>query len=422
MPETTMPQDGHDFELELTTMAHGGSALGRHEGRPIFVPYAIPGERITAQITHDHGRYANAEGVLLLDSSPDRVAPRCPHFGPGRCGGCQWQHIAYEAQLRYKQQVVQDQLARIGGLRNVNVLPTLPSPDPWSYRAHVTFHVAPNGTPGFVATDNQTVIPIDECHIIRPELMELLLSLDYESLDAAQTITRIKMQVGSASDDLLIAFNTVDDEPPSLEIDLPLTVAFLGEDEHPQPLIGTGKVSYTIHDKTFQVTAGSFFQVNQAMAEKLVELVLARASLNGRQRVLDLYCGVGLFSAFLAENAREVVAIEGFPTAVDDADVNLEGCENVTLIEGLVEAVLPELDGHFDVVVLDPPRAGMENGAADALAALGPKQIIYVSCDPATLARDAKHLAARGYHLQEVQPVDMFPQTYHIECVATFTR
>lgn len=428
MPESHSTEQGRQaadsdnlIELEITTMAHGGSAIGRYEGRTVFVPYAIPGERITARIVQDKGRFAHAEGVMLLEGAEARVQPECPHFGPGRCGGCHWQHIAYEAQLAFKQNIVTDQLTRIGGIANPPVLPTIPSPNAWQYRTHVTLHVTDDGQVGFVGTDDQHIVPIEECHIIRPELQDLLERLDLETLDGS-ILSRVRLQVGTESDDLLIALSTVDDSQPAVEIDLPLSVSFLSEEDTPQALIGSGKVQYTIKGRAFQVTAGSFFQVNLPLAETLVDLVLARLNLQGTENVLDLYSGVGLFTAFLAAHAAAVTAIEGFPTAVSDADANLSDFENITLIEGLVEEALESLDGTFDAVVLDPPRSGIEAHALDALAALAPAKIVYVSCDPATLARDAKRLLGKGYALQDVQPLDMFPQTYHIEAVATFLR
>ncbi|MBO9309049.1 MAG: class I SAM-dependent RNA methyltransferase [Chloroflexi bacterium] len=423
MPELHPTQSNDLIELELTTMAHGGSAIGRHEGRAIFVPYAIPGERITARITQDKGRFAYAEGVMLLESSEARVQPHCPHFGPKRCGGCHWQHIDYAAQLSFKQQIVVDQLMRIGGIAAPPVSAVLPSPLQWQYRTHVTLHVTPDGQVGFFSADDQPqhIVPIQECHIIRPELQDLLECLDLEALKGSN-LSHIRLQVGTDGEERLIALSTLDDLPPSVEIDLPLSVSFLAADGRPQTLIGTGKVHYSIKGRTFQVTAGSFFQANLSLTEQLVDLVLARLALQGKENVLELYSGVGLFTAFLAERAAFVTAVEGFPTAVDDADSNLSDLSNVTLIEGLVEDVLPELDEPFDAAVLDPPRSGVEATALDALAALSPPKIVYVSCDPATLARDAKRLLAKGYALQDVQPLDMFPQTYHIEAVATFMR
>lgn len=278
MSESQPVQQDDLIELELTTMAHGGSAIGRHAGRTIFVPYAIPGERITARITQDKGRFAHAEGVTLLAGSQARVAPHCPHFGPKRCGGCHWQHIDYPAQLAFKEQIVRDQLARIGGIAEPPVLPIIASPTAWQYRTHVTLHVTPEGQVGFVGTDDQRIVPIQECHIIRPELQDLLERLNLETLDG-NTLVRLRLQVGSQSDDLLIALSTLDDWPPAIELDLPVSVSLLSQDDQPQALIGTGKVHYTIKGRVFQVTAGSFFQVNLPLAEQLVDLVSANLAL-----------------------------------------------------------------------------------------------------------------------------------------------
>jgi 23S rRNA (uracil1939-C5)-methyltransferase len=381
--------DPNSFEVELTSMVYGGSALGRHDGRTIFVPYGIPSERVTAHITQDKGRFAFAELDAVLDASPERVSPRCPHFGI--CGGCHWQHIEYSAQLAFKQQIVIDQMRRIGGFQDVIVHPTIASPDPWNYRTHVSLHVTAEGHPGFVATDDRSIIPIHECHIIRPELREMLDSLSAEKLDAGE---RIRLQVGTNSDERLI----------------------VREDTN------TGKAHYAIKNQPFQATGGSFFQVNLKQAEALVELVLNRLVLKGNERVLDLYAGVGLFTAFLAERAARVVAVESYPPAVADAEANLINTNNVEVFEGAVEQILPRLKGRFDAAVIDPPRAGMERRALVALVKRSPRKIVYVSCDPATLARDSKRFVESGYRLLDVQPVDMFPQTYHIEAVATFEK
>ncbi|CAG0999743.1 MAG: class I SAM-dependent RNA methyltransferase [Anaerolineae bacterium] len=409
------------FELELTAMAHGGSAIGRHEGRAIFVPYALPGERITARIVQDKGRFAYAEGLTLLEPAESRIYPRCPHFGPKRCGGCHWQHMDYTAQLAFKRQIVIDQLTRIGKIETPLVHPTLASPQEWEYRSHITLHVSPDGRLGFVGTDDQTILPIDECHIMRPELLDLFESFQID-LETNPNLDRVRFQVGSDPEDRLIALSTRDDELPFIELEVPASVSFLSADEFPEALIGVGNVHYTVHQKTFRVTAGSFFQVNLPQAAALVELALARLDLKGHERVLDLYSGVGLFTAFLAERASLVTAVESFEPAVDDADHNLTPYDNVDLVEGPVEEVLESLDERFDAAIVDPPRSGMEGVALDGLVACAPSRIVYVSCDPATLARDAKRLSGHGYNLIEVQPVDMFPQTYHIESVALFQK
>jgi 23S rRNA (uracil1939-C5)-methyltransferase len=415
------PANAEPLTLNLVGMAHGGSAFGRHEGRMIFVPYAIPGEQITARIVQDKGRFANAEGIEVLEPAEGRVYPECPHFGPKRCGGCQWQHIDYAEQLRFKQEVLRDQLARLGGFADPAVLPTIASPTQWEYRTHATFHLDDDGKLGFVTTDNQRIRPIDECLIIRPELQALLEQIDLEALDAPN-IKQVRLQVGSKSDDLLIAIYTSDDQEPEVLLDIVASVAFVNAGEESVPLIGTGAVHYEIGGKQFRVTAGSFFQVNLSQAETLTRLVLSYLADSATGRILDLYSGVGLFTAFLAEQATEVVAVEFSPTACDDAAHNLAGLNNVQLLTGTVEAHLAKLTGPFSAAVIDPPRTGMEAEALDALAALGPSRIIYVSCDPATLARDCKRLTSKGYRLVETQPVDMFPQTYHIESVSLLLR
>jgi 23S rRNA (uracil1939-C5)-methyltransferase len=406
------------FELTLDTIAHGGSAIGHHDRRAIFVPYVIPGERIMARITDDRSRYAFAEGVAVLEPSPHRVTSRCPHFGPKRCGGCHFQHIDYAAQLDYKRDVVIDQFKRIGGLNNPPVPPTIPSPDEWAYRCHATFHVDESGSLCYIGTDNTTLIPIEECHIIRPELLTLLDELDFEDIPE---LDRVRLQIGSEGD-LMVILSTKDDQAPELEVNMPVSINFLLSDNEPVNLIGSSNVIYTLRGRRFRVTAGGFFQVNLPQAETLVDLVLQKLDLQGGETVLDLYAGVGLFTAFIAERAALVTSVESYPPAVTDADENLSDLDNIDLIEGSVEDVLAELDGPYDAAVIDPPRTGVEPRVLDLLDELAPRRIVYVSCEPATLARDAKRLAAKGYQLVDAQPVDMFPQTYHIECVAYFAR
>ncbi|MCD4685342.1 MAG: class I SAM-dependent RNA methyltransferase [Anaerolineae bacterium] len=407
------------FELDLIEMVHGGQQLGRHDGRVIFTRYAIPGERISARIVDDRERFAFAEAASILTPSPQRVVPPCPHFGPGKCGGCHFQHIDYAAQPEFKRDVVIDQFTRIGGFDNPPILPTIPSPDPWAYRTHATLTVTPDGAIGFIGTDDQTVIPLEECHILRVELLELLDMLD---LDGVPELERVRVQVGSDPDDRMITLSTRGDEAPELEVDLPVSINFLLSDNEPVNLIGSSYVTYNVRGREFRVTAGGFFQVNLPQAATLIDLVLGRLDLQGDETVLDLYAGVGLFTAFIAERASLVVSVESYPPAATDADVNLSDLDNIELVEGNVEDVLPALEGPFDAAVLDPPRSGISTHAIDALAALAPRQIVYVSCEPSTLARDAKRLARKGYRLVDVQPVDMFPQTFHVECVAHFVR
>jgi 23S rRNA (uracil1939-C5)-methyltransferase len=406
------------FELEPLAMVHGGQTLARHAGRAIFTPYSIPGERITARITDDRGRYAFAESVAVLDPSPHRVPPRCPHFGPGLCGGCHFQHIDEAAQPAYKRDVVIDQLKRIGGVADPVVHPTIASPEAWGYRVHATFHVDGEGNMCFVGTDGETLVPVDECHIIRPELLDLL---DELALDDIPELERVRVQIGSDGRRMVV-LSTTDDDAPELEVTIPVSINLLLSDNEPVNLIGASHTLYTVRGRQFRVTAGGFFQVNVPQAETLVDLVLQRLDLRGDEAVLDLYAGVGLFSAFIAERAALVTSVESYPPAVTDADENLADLDNVDLIEGSVEDVLPELSEQYDAVVLDPPRAGVDASALDVIDLLGARTVVYVSCEPSTLARDAKRLIAKGWQLVDTQPVDMFPQTYHVECVAHFVR
>jgi len=404
------------FTLQLTTITHGGATLGRHEGRAIFVPYALPGETVRVEITEDKGRYAFARLVEVLEPSPDRVASPCPYFGPTGCGGCQWQHAAYEAQLRFKAQIVADQLTRIGSIPDPPVRPTLPDRSGWAYRNHAQFHPAPDGGLGFQAAASSDTTAIDECLILHPFLSDLYATLDLD----LPGLRRLSLRAGTATGDRMLVFETEDDLPPTLESDLPVSCVLLLSDGRHANLIGYNHITEIVAGRTYRISAPSFFQVNTPQAAQLVRQVLEYLDLQGDETVLDAYCGVGLFTAHLAERAGLVVGVELAPAAVADLLENTAEFDNVEVIEGPLEAVLPDLDVSLDAAVVDPPRAGVDRFALDGLVARRPARIVYVSCDPATLARDAKRLARAGYRLVEVQPVDMFPQTYHVESVALF--
>jgi 23S rRNA (uracil1939-C5)-methyltransferase len=416
------------FELELTTITHGGAALGRHEGRAIFVPHALPGETARVEITEDKERYAFARLIEVLEPSPDRVTPPCPYFGLAAsggagCGGCQWQHADYQAQLRFKAEIVADQLARIGKIAEPPVRPTIPDPEGWTYRNHAQFRPASGGGLGFQAASSNRTIAIDACPILHPLLSDLYATLDLE----LENLLRLSLRAGTATGDRMLIFETNDDLPPALESDLPVSCVLLLSDGQHANLIGSNHITEVVADLAYRISAPSFFQVNTPQTAHLVRLVTEYLDLQGDETVLDAYCGVGLFTTHLAERTGLVVGIESSPAAVDDLLENAAEFDNVDVIEGPVEAVLPDLDLSIDAAVVDPPRAGLDRFALDALierdvSRRAPTRLVYVSCDPATLARDAKRLVAAGYHLVEVQPVDMFPQTYHVESVALFAR
>ncbi|MBZ0293424.1 MAG: TRAM domain-containing protein [Anaerolineae bacterium] len=406
-------RDDQIIEVELTAMAHGGSALGRHGQQIIFVPYTIPGERVEARIVNSRGRVAFADGVRLLDASVDRVFPVCKHFGPHKCGRCHWQHIDYSAQLLIKQDVLADQLARIGGFEDVDVQPVIPSPQQWGYNYHMTMVAGEDGIPGFVSVDDDRIIMIDECTIMHPDLLAL-----YESLDLQfDGLRQLRLQLGSDGNPMLI-LTMANDDAPELETDIPTSVNMLLTDHEPVNLIGESHSRYVVQGRTLRVTAGSEFRSNVAQLGNLVTVVTDALDLNGDEAVLDLYGGVGLFSAFLEERAGLVTLVESFPPAATDADENLAEYDHIDIVEGTVEDVLSDIDGFYDAAVIDPPSSGISVEAVDQIADLGIPHLVYVSSDPATLARDAKRLAGHGYQLVSVQPIDLAPQTYYIDSVA----
>jgi len=431
------------FTLHLTAIAHGGEALGRHAGKVVFVPYAIPGETVRVQAVKEKARWARAQLLEVLDPSPDRVEPPCPYFGPGRCGGCQWQHIAYPRQLVLKQEIVRDQLTRLGHLPDPPVQPTRAVGEPWGYRNHVQFAVDPQGRIGFYAAGSHEVIPVEGCLLLHPLLDELLAALELELPE----LTRLSLRAGIATGEQMVILETRRDAAPELEVDVPLSCVLLRRRGPPLILVGNGYIEEEVAGHRYRVSAGSFFQVNTAGAEALVETVAAYLEPGPDDCLLDAYCGVGLFGLALAERVAEVVGIEEDPDACFDFLWNAEamGLENVTLIEGPVEEVLaawmaaaqvpaeqPSDDDQqaapasfgkeINLAVVDPPRRGMGAEVVAALTRLEPRRVAYVSCDPATLARDAQAFVQAGYRLVEVQPVDMFPQTYHVESVGLYVK
>lgn len=405
------------IELELTAMAHGGTALGRHEGRVIFVPYAIPGERVRVRLGEEHARWARADLLEVLRPSPHRIEPPCPYFGPGQCGGCQFQHIDYEGQANFKREVVADQLLRLGKLE-VAVEETIGAADPWSYRNHVQFHVTDEGFLGFLTADTYNIIPIEDCLIIDPLLDELWTAFDMRWPE----IYRLGLRCGSATGDRMAIFELEEYEDFDIEVDFPVSCVLLTPDGEAVVLMGAPSLVEYVAGREYQISAGSFFQVNTAGAEALVALVRDLLQPEGSETLLDLYCGVGLFGLALASEVGRVIGIESDAGAATDFRANAVGLEQVQLVEGKAQAVLRSVEDPVDLVVLDPPRAGAGERVVGEIARLGPQRIAYVSCDPATLARDARHLADAGYRLEVVQPVDLFPQTFHIETVNLLVR
>jgi len=404
------------IEVELESMAYGGSSLGHAGEQVVFIPYTIPGETVQARITGQKGRTLFAEGVTLIESSTDRVFPRCPHFGPNKCGNCQWQHIDYSAQLLLKQDVLADQLERIGGFADAEVRPVIASPLQWGYNHHMTLFATGEGQLGFASSSTPpTIFPIQECHILHPDLLELKNSLDLEQMTGLEILT---LQIDSLGDRMAL-LRMANDEAPELHSDMPMSMNLLNENDEPINLMGDLYATIQVGGRAFRVTAGSYFRPNVSQLDALTAEVLNGLALTGREAVLDLFAGVGIFTAFIAQQARLVTLVDADPYAINDAELNLPE-EHVEIIEGLVEEVLPELEDHYDATVVDPGDTGLSVSVSDALVARHIPRIVYVSSNPSTLARDGKRLAARGYHLRYAQPIDLAPQTFAVDTVAVF--
>lgn len=409
------------WEVTLTTLTYGGDALGRlPDGRAVFVPLALPGERVRVEAVEEKRGHVRARLLEVLEASPRRIAPRCLHFGV--CGGCHYQHLAYEDQVQAKTDILREQLQRLAGLENPPVLPMLPDPRGWDYRNTVQFHLTGEGRVGYQKLGSNETFAIQECHLLEEGLDAIWPHLDLQPLPGLE---RVGLRLG-AGDDVLLTLESEDINPPEMTLDLPISVAHLS----PAGAILMAGDDFVVVDllgRPFKVSAGSFFQVNSLQAERMVELVLAATGLRqgsavGDEIVLDLYCGAGLFSAFLAPHCARLVGVESSPAACDDFAVNLNEFDHVELYQGRAEDILPRIDVHPDVIIVDPPRAGLAPAVSDALVKLAAKRLVYVSCDPATLARDLRRLLSVGYRLEYVQPVDMFPQTFHIESVSFLTR
>ncbi len=406
------------FEIRLDKFTYGGEAMGRLEdGRAVFVPFGLPGETVRVRLVEDKRNFARAELVEVVAPSPQRIAPRCVHFG--ECGGCHYQNLAYADQLTAKTEILRDQLTRIGKIENPPLRPIVPSPDEWNYRNHIQFHLTEAGNLGFVGAGLKPapkVIPITECHLPEAPINALWPQLEFES---GAPDDRISLRAG-AGDDLMLVIDSDDPLPPEVDFEAGISAVhiFAG---NPVVMAGDDHLVIEVLGRPFKVSAASFFQVNTPMAARMVEHVLGLLP-EKIETLLDIYCGVGLFSAFAAPRCNRLIGIEASPSACEDFAANLDEFDHVELYEAPAESVLPHLDVQPDAVILDPPRAGLDKKVIDALAAARPEAILYVSCDPSTLARDARRLIEHGYRLAQTTPFDLFPQTYHIESLSLFTR
>jgi 23S rRNA (uracil1939-C5)-methyltransferase len=405
------------YNILLEKLTYGGEAMGRlPDGRAVFAPFGLPGEQVRVELTEDKKNFARGKLIELLKASSERIDAKCKHFG--KCGGCHYQNLPYEKQLLAKTKILRDQLQRIGKIENPPVTQMVASPNEWNYRNHVQFHLTAEGKVGFINAKGNSTLPIEECHLPEAGINSFWHDLQFES---NKDVERVSLRAGR-DEELMVVLESEDPETPELEIEADVSVVHLF-DEHAVVIAGQDNLIFKILDKDFRVSAASFFQVNTKMAEKMVQHLLTCLPVSLSTTLIDVYCGVGLFSKFFAAKCQTVIGIEESKSACEDFAVNLDEFDNVELYEGSAEEILPGLAGRLDTstyVIVDPPRAGIERYALDAILSIKPQVIAYISCDPSTLARDAARLINGGYRLAEVTPFDLFPQTYHIESISIF--
>jgi tRNA/tmRNA/rRNA uracil-C5-methylase (TrmA/RlmC/RlmD family) len=392
-------------------VAHGGHCVARHEGRVVFVRHTLPGERVLVRVTEDrHPGYCRADAIEVRTPAPGRVARPCPFSGPGRCGGCDWQHVAPDEQRRLKAAVVREQLARLAGLHDVAVtVEELPG-GPLRWRSRARFAVDRSGAPGLRRHRSHDVVVLDDCPITAGPAASAVLGHRWPgagavdvSMDAtgAVTTTRLDRRGHPQATRVL---------PPGSEV----------------PAEPTARAERRAGGRDWEVEGTGFWQVHPAAADALVAAVESFAAVRTGDTVLDLYAGAGLFGGALAPavgRGGRVVCVEADAAACAAADANLAALPQAEVWQGEVDAegladLIAELGEGPDVVVLDPPRAGAGPAVSTQIAATGARAVVYVACDPAALARDVAAFGQAGYRLAALRSFDAFPMTAHVECVA----
>lgn len=456
MARDTIPvTKGQTYTISIAGLGHSGEGVGRCENFTVFVPGGLPGEEVITRITEVKKNYAKGRLVKVETISPHRVEPVCKIFS--ECGGCQLQHLDYPAQLASKRQTVVDAVRRIGGLEGVIIHPTMGAKDPWYYRNKMQFPVGGEKGKldvGCYAQGTHTIINVDDCRIqhsannlIANKVRDIAAGLGispYDERTGRGVLRHVLGRVGVVGGEIMIVLVTaVPDFPErdklvdALKNNIPGLVSLVQNinsrntnvilGNRTRTLWGRDTITDRLGDFNFHISAQSFFQVNTAQAAVLYEKALEYAGLTGSETVIDAYCGTGTITLFLARKATKVYGIEVVEPAVLDARRNAarNNIENVEFIVGDAVEVMPKLyaDGiRPHAIVVDPPRAGCAPAVLQTFAAMQPARIIYVSCNPASLARDLALLNDLGYITREIQPVDMFPQTYHVECVALIQR
>ncbi|MFC9469478.1 class I SAM-dependent RNA methyltransferase [Streptomyces coelicoflavus] len=423
---------GEEYEVEVGPVAHGGHCIARtSEGQVLFVRHTLPGERVVARVTEgeEGARFLRADAVEILHPSKDRIEAPCPFAGPGRCGGCDWQHAKPGAQRRLKGEVVAEQLQRLAGLTpeeagwDGTVMPAegdkVPAGQVPSWRTRVQYAVDADGRAGLRRHRSHEVEPIDHCMIAAEGVSELgIEARDWPGMASVEAIAATGSQ-----DRQVILTPRPGARLPIVELDRPVSVMRVGEkDGGVHRVHGRPFVRERADGRTYRVGSGGFWQVHPKAADTLVTAVMQGLLPRKGDMALDLYCGVGLFAGALADRVGDqgaVLGIESGKRAVEDARHNLAAFDRVRIEQGKVESVLPRTGiDEVDLIVLDPPRAGAGRKTVQHLSSLSARRIAYVACDPAALARDLGYFRDGGYRVRMLRVFDLFPMTHHVECVA----
>jgi len=423
----------HDsITLDIDTLSYGPYGIARHSGKAVMVPHTAPGDRVAVRIRESKQRYDVGEITRLIAPSPLRQTPPCPYFAA--CGGCSWQHLRYEAQLRAKQQSVADALQRIGKLADFELKPIVAPPDEYHYRRRIRLQVGPNNTLGFFGTASHELVEIRSCLVADERLNDAIAVLRHWIRRLRTAVESVEIIAGDEPAEVVAVigaagpFATVDD---SIFEDLIRETATIRgvivAGENGRRTSGQTGITIALNaGLSLTVDADIFTQVNAAANRQLLQALLTAAQFNRSDRVLELYCGGGNFTLPVAHQAQEVIAVDGDRSAIRHGKLNAQKNDlaNIRWTCAPVPKAVAELRRRreeFTKIVLDPPRAGAKEIAA-RLSDLNASRIFYISCNPTTLARDLAELAKQGYRLQMVQPFDFFPQTFHVETLAVMGR
>jgi len=442
-PAARGPRRGELLEVEVDSLAFGGRGVARAGGLVVFVSGALPGDRVRVEVTKAKKRFAEARTVELLRPGAERIADTCVHGGEP-CPGAPWQGLPYEQQLQQKSAQVEEALRRIGGLDDFELEPIVSAEQQWRYRNKLEYSFGPGADGeqvmlGFHARGRwDLVVDVDDCHLAseagnaaRNKVREWAQVEEVPAFDRRErsgTLRNLVVREGWRSGQIQTRLVTAQKRFPKPPVDLHTIVADdSGDSEGPTGVLGKEYLEEELCGLKWEISPGAFFQTNTEMAERLYAVAGEYAGLTGRERLFDLYCGIGTIGLSLAAKAGEVWGLEIVESAIVDAERNAElnGIENARFFAGSTRTgvrPLVEKAGKPDVVVLDPPRAGLSQKIVRRVIECEAPRIVYVSCNPTTLAPNAAQLVEAGYRLRRVRPVDMFPQTPHIECVALFEK